>query len=438
MARHDIVMPQMGESITNGTITKWTKSVGDEIEIDEILLEISTDKVESEIPAPVGGRVAAILFEEGETIDVGIKIAEIEDDPAAALDGGSAGAKVESPPEQDVTPTVSEPEAPKTEQRASEERRFYTPLVRAMAKEHGVSMDELATISGTGAGGRVNKKDFLSYLDSKSGAPITTPTSITTVTSTAAAQTPTPTPAPASAPVTSGSGRVEVIAMDNMRKVIAKNMVASKQISPHVNSIEEVDLTHLVTFREGFKNEFQKQEGFKLTYTPFIMYAIIQALKEHPLVNSSVEGDNIIMKKDINLGMAVAVPGNGLIVPVVKNADALNMTGLCRAVNDLALKARAKKLTADDLSGGTFTFSNVGSFGTLMATPIILQPQVGIYASGVIQKRVVVLPGDVMAIRSMMYGTHSYDHRLVDGELGGKFLASIHNNLRNMDPSTMF
>jgi len=226
--------------------------------------------------------------------------------------------------------------------------------------------------------------------------------------------------------------------MDNMRKAIAKNMVASKQISPHVNSIEEVDLTHLVTFREGFKNEFQKQEGFKLTYTPFIMYAIVQALKEHPLVNSSIEGDNIIMKKDINLGMAVAVPGNGLIVPVVKNADALNMTGLCRAVNDLALKARAKKLTMDDLSGGTFTFSNVGSFGTLVATPIILQPQVGIYASGVIQKRVVVLPGDVMAIRSMMYGTHSYDHRLVDGELGGKFLASIHNNLRNMDPKSLF
>ncbi len=434
MARHDIVMPQMGESITNGTITKWTKSVGDEIEIDEILLEISTDKVESEIPAPMGGRVAVIFFEEGETIDVGVKIAEIEDDPAAALDGASAApAKAEpAAPAEEATPAPAAAEAP-TEV-ASGERRFYTPLVRAMAKEHGVSMNELATISGTGAGGRVNKKDFENYLASKSGASAATAT-------TQAAPAATPTPAavtPASAPTTSASGRVEVIAMDNMRKAIAKNMVASKQISPHVNSIEEVDLTHLVTFREGFKNEFQKQEGFKLTYTPFIMYAIIQALKEHPLVNSSIEGDNIVMKKDINLGMAVAVPGNGLIVPVVKNADALNMTGLCRAVNDLALKARAKKLTMDDLSGGTFTFSNVGSFGTLMATPIILQPQVGIYASGVIQKRVVVLPGDVMAIRSMMYGTHSYDHRLVDGELGGKFLASIHNNLRNMDPASMF
>ena len=434
MARHDIVMPQMGESITNGTITKWTKSVGDEIEIDEILLEISTDKVESEIPAPMGGRVAAILFEEGETIDVGVKIAEIEDDPAAALDGRSAApaAKTEAPAETatEATP-AAQAEAPKPEEGATGERRFYTPLVRAMAKEHGVTMSELATISGTGAGGRVNKKDFEAYLASRSGTPAAATTS-------APAATPAPSATPASAPVTTASGRVEVIAMDNMRKAIAKNMVASKQISPHVNSIEEVDLTHLVTFREGFKNEFQKQEGFKLTYTPFIMYAIIQALKEHPLVNSSIEGDNIVMKKDINLGMAVAVPGNGLIVPVVKNADALNMTGLCRAVNDLALKARAKKLTMDDLSGGTFTFSNVGSFGTLMATPIILQPQVGIYASGVIQKRVVVLPGDVMAIRSMMYGTHSYDHRLVDGELGGKFLASIHNNLRNMDPASMF
>jgi len=437
MARHDIVMPQMGESITNGTITKWTKSVGDEIEIDEILLEISTDKVESEIPAPMGGRVAAILFEEGETIDVGVKIAEIEDDPAAALDGGSAApaAKAEAPAETTTEAApAAQTEAPATEEVATGERRFYTPLVRAMAKEHGVSMSELATISGTGAGGRVNKKDFEGYLASRSGTPVAATTSAPT-------QAPVATPvapAPASAPVTTASGRVEVIAMDNMRKAIAKNMVASKQISPHVNSIEEVDLTHLVTFREGFKNEFQKQEGFKLTYTPFIMYAIVQALKEHPLVNSSIEGDNIVMKKDINLGMAVAVPGNGLIVPVVKNADALNMTGLCRAVNDLALKARAKKLTMDDLSGGTFTFSNVGSFGTLMATPIILQPQVGIYASGVIQKRVVVLPGDVMAIRSMMYGTHSYDHRLVDGELGGKFLASIHNNLRNMDPKSLF
>jgi 2-oxoglutarate dehydrogenase E2 component (dihydrolipoamide succinyltransferase) len=215
-------------------------------------------------------------------------------------------------------------------------------------------------------------------------------------------------------------------------------MVASKLTSPHVNSISEVDLSHLVKFRESFKNEFFQQEGFKLTYTPFIMMAIIKALKEFPRVNASIDGDNIVLKKDINLGCAVAVPGNGLVVPVIKGADNLNMVGLCRAVNNLALKARAKKLTLDELQGGTFTFTNVGSFGTLMATPVILQPQLGIYASGVIQKRPIVTADDSIAIRHMMYGTHTYDHRLVDGELGGKFLEAVHRNLREMDGKTMF
>jgi len=211
----------------------------------------------------------------------------------------------------------------------------------------------------------------------------------------------------------------------------------SKQISPHVNSISEVDMTHLVKFRESVKKDFQKQEGFSLTYTPFIIYALIQALKEYPLVNSSIDGDQIIMKKDINIGCAVAVPGNGLVVPVIKNADTLNLVGIARAVSTLAEKARAKKLTMDELSGGTFTFTNVGSFGTLLATPIILQPQLGIYASGVIQKRVMVMEDDAIAVRSMMYGTHSYDHRLVDGELGGKFLEAAHKCLRTMDPSKL-
>lgn len=440
MARHDIVMPQMGESITNGTITKWHKAVGEKIDIDEILLEISTDKVESEIPSPMDGRIAAILFEEGETVDVGVKIAEVEDDDSVALDaGGSAPAKAApaAAPAATSEPAAPAAAAPKTEPAsslpASNDSRFYTPLVKAMAKEHGVALSELASVQGSGAGGRVNKADFEAFLANRGSAPSA--------------------PAPAAAPKTEpasalpsggvaqvlGSGeRVEVIAMDNMRKAIAKNMVESKLTSPHVNSISEVDLTHLVKFREGFKNEFQKQEGFKLTYTPFVMYAIIQALKEFPLVNASIDGSNIVVKKDINLGCAVAVPGNGLVVPVIKNADTLNMTGLCRAVDTLANKARAKKLTMDELTGGTFTFTNVGSFGTIMATPVILQPQVGIYASGVIQKRVVVMPDDAIAVRSMMYGTHTYDHRLVDGELGGKFLEAIHRNLRNMDPASLF
>jgi 2-oxoglutarate dehydrogenase E2 component (dihydrolipoamide succinyltransferase) len=428
MARHEIVMPQMGESITTGTITKWTKAVGDEIEIDEILLEISTDKVESEIPSPIGGRVAAIFFEEGETIDVGVKIAEIEDDASVSLDGGSADSSSSSStsaPEPVASETVEA--SPAQTETVSGERRFYTPLVKKLADENGVTLEELSKIQGTGAAGRVNKSDFMNYLSSKNSS--SPAASVSTSSASAAQKT-------VAAPVVVSAGD-QVIEMDNMRKAIAKNMVASKQISPHVNSIEEVDLTHLVKFREGTKAKFLQEEGFKLTYTPLIMHAIIQALKEFPMVNSSIDGDKIIVKKQINLGMAVAVPGNGLIVPVVKNADALSLRGLCRAVNDLAIRAREKKLTMDDLTGGTFTFSNVGSFGTLMATPIILQPQVGIYASGAITKRVAVLPGDVMAIRSMMFGTHAYDHRIIDGELGGKFLASIHRNLRDMDPEKL-
>ncbi|MGB0454330.1 MAG: dihydrolipoamide acetyltransferase family protein [Bacteriovoracaceae bacterium] len=436
MAKKDIVMPQMGESITNGTITKWHKAPGDEIQIDEILLEISTDKVESEIPSPFKGRVEEVLFEEGDTIDVGIKIAVIETDLSVAFGGGSSSGSTEAPaasaPAETSAPAAATPEAPAA---SSGERRFYTPLVRKMAETHGVALSELDSLTGSGAGGRVTKKDFEAYLGNRSGGAAT---QAAQAPASAPAPAAAPTPAAAPAPTYTEGDRVEVIPMDNMRKAIARNMVQSKLTSPHVNSISEVDLTHLVTFREGFKNEFQKQEGFKLTYTPFIMMAIIRALKEFPLVNASIEGDNIVVKKDINLGCAVAVPGNGLVVPVIKGADNLNMTGLCRAIDSLAKKARAKKLTMDELTGGTFTFTNVGSFGTLLATPVILQPQVGIYAAGVIQKRVMVMKDDAIAVRSMMYGTHTYDHRLVDGELGGKFLEAIHRNLREMDPSSMF
>lgn len=426
MAKIDIVMPQMGESITNGTITKWHKRPGDQVKLDEILFEISTDKVESEIPSPVEGRLEEILFPEGATVDVGIKVATIQDDLSAPV--ASTSTQTQTPlPAPAVTEQPKAVAAPNSNTVANEgsaSRRFYTPLVRAMAAKQGVTESELANIHGSGAGGRVNKSDLEKYLSSRGRPQASSTESPAAVRLEVQASTP--------------SGRVEVIPMDNMRKAIAKNMVESKLTAPHVNSMSEVDLSHLVKFREGFKKEFQRQEGFNLTYTPFIMWAIIQALKEYPLVNASIEGDNIVVKKDINLGCAVAVPGNGLVVPVVKNADTLNMTGLCRAVNALAEKARAKKLTLENLQGGTFTFTNVGSFGTLMATPIILRPQVGIYASGVIQKRVVVLEDDVIAIRSMMYGTHTYDHRLVDGELGGKFLEAVHRNLRSMDPKSLF
>lgn len=433
MSRTPIVMPQMGESITNGTIVKWTKKPGDMINLDEVLLEISTDKVNSEIPSPVKGRVEKLLYKEGDTIDVGLTIAEIEDDLSIPFAGGATSdaapkAKAAAAPTQAQTTTsiaASTPEVVPQQAEKVEGGRFYTPLVKALAKEHGVPLNELSKVKGTGSAGRVNREDFENYLKTRGNAPVGNKTAPAAVASSAPA-------------INFGTGGVQVIPMDNMRKAIARNMLASKMTSPHVNSIGEVDLSHLVKFREGFKNEFKEQEGFNLTYTPFILHALIMSLREHPMVNASIDGDNIIVKKDINLGCAVAVPGNGLVVPNIKGADSLNMLGLCRALNTLANKARAKKLTMDELTGGTFTFTNVGSFGTLLATPVILQPQLGIYAAGVIQKRVVVVENDAIAVRSMMYGTHTYDHRLIDGELGGKFLESVHRNLKMMDPKSLF
>jgi pyruvate dehydrogenase E2 component (dihydrolipoamide acetyltransferase) len=432
MARVEVVMPQMGESITTGTITKWHKQAGDTIELDAILLEISTDKVESEIPSPVEGKIVELLYPEGTTVDVGKAIAIIEDDMSAAV---SAPAAKSAPAPQAAAAPVSAPvaaAAPSAPVHSSDERRFYTPLVKAMAAEAGISLSELANVKGTGAGGRINKSDLESYIASRSKG--------------AAPQATAPTSAPAKAAPAGSSlpaggmtvGRTEVIPMDNMRKAIAKNMVMSKQTSPHVNSVDEIDMSGLVKFREKFKNEFKKREGINLTYTHFILYALVQALKENPLVNSSVDGDNIVVKKDINLGCAVAVPGNGLVVPVIKNAGDLNLTGIARQLDILANKARNKKLTMDDLSGGTYTFTNNGSFGVLFATPVILQPQVGIFATGVIKKRVMVMEDDSMAIRSMMYGTHTYDHRIIDGELGSKFLASVKYHLENMNPEALF
>lgn len=423
MAIVEIVMPQMGESITTGTITKWHKVAGDKIDIDEILLEISTDKVESEIPSPVAGRVASVLFEEGETIDVGVLIASIEDDDSADLDSSAPTKAPKASEKVEETEDAPAAESQSSSNSSEKTKRFYTPLVKKLAKDNNVSLSELENLKGSGAGGRVNKEDFQKFLKDGGSSKASSSSSSSI-----------------SIPVQSFNhgNNTEVIKMDNMRKAIAKNMVASKLTAPHVNSVSEVDLTHLVKFREGFKNEFAKQEGFKITYTPFIMKAIIMALGEYPLVNASVDGDNIVIKKDINLGCAVAVPGNGLVVPVIKQADELSMLGLCRSLNDLAHRARDKKLKMDDLTGGTFTFTNVGSFGTLLATPVILQPQVGIYAAGVIQKRVMVMKDDAIAVRNMMYGTHTYDHRLVDGELGGKFLEAIHRNLREMDPASLF
>jgi len=430
MARIEVVMPQMGESITTGTITKWHKGPGEVIELDAILLEISTDKVESEIPSPIQGKIVELLYPEGATVDVGRAIAIIEDDMNAAVSAPTAKAAPAAAPAEAskaAAPVAAPVAAPMVEE-VEEGFRFYTPLVKAMAKDAGVSLSELKNIKGSGSAGRVNKADLEAYIANrgKGGVAASAPAA------------PAGTKAPAGVAQTRAGGeRVEVVAMDNMRKAIAKNMVASKQTSPHVNSIDEIDMTSLVKSREKLKNEFKKREGINLTYTHFVLYAIVQALKEHPLVNASIEGDNIVIKKDIHLGCAVAVPGNGLVVPVIKNAQDLNLTGIARQLDSLANKAKSKKLTMDDLTGGTYTFTNNGSFGTLIATPVILQPQVGIFCTGVIKKRVMVMEDDAIAIRSMMYGTHTYDHRLIDGELGSKFLASVKFHLENMKPENL-
>lgn len=443
MAKIEVVMPQMGESITTGTITKWHKNVGEVIELDAILLEISTDKVESEIPSPIHGKIVELLYPEGATVDVGRPIAIIEDDLNAAVSASApkaaapAAAAPAAAPAQTSAPAAAPVAAPA---QVEDEGgfRFYTPLVKAMAKDAGIALSELKNISGSGAGGRVNKSDLEAYIAnrgkagaSQAGAAVSAPAAKP------AAAAPAPTAAPSGVSETRPSGRVEIVAMDNMRKAIAKNMVASKQTSPHVNSIDEIDMSNLVKARNKIKDDFKKREGINLTFTHFVLYAIVQALKEHPLVNASIEGDNIVIKKDIHLGCAVAVPGNGLVVPVIKNAGDLNLTGIARQLDALAAKARNKKLTMDDLSGGTYTFTNNGSFGTLIATPVILQPQVGIFCTGVIKKRVMVMEDDAIAIRSMMYGTHTYDHRLIDGELGSKFLASVKHHLETMNPENL-
>jgi pyruvate dehydrogenase E2 component (dihydrolipoamide acetyltransferase) len=427
--RHEIVMPQMGESITTGTITKWHKAPGDKIALDEILLEISTDKVESEIPSHIDGRVEELLFKEGDTVDIQKVIAVIEDDLSVPFKGAGGATTAAAPAAKEApkaTPVATQA-APAPAAAESVDDKFYTPLVRAMAKDAGVPLSELSNLKGSGAAGRVNKADFEAYVaNRKGGAP-------------KAAAATTTTTAPAASPSVFAPGtRTTVIPMDNMRKTIAKNMQASKAISPHVNSIDEIDMTNLVKFREGFKKQFEAEEGFALTYTHFILYAIVQALKEFPIVNASVDGDNIIMKKDINLGCAVSVPGNGLVVPVIKGADNLNIRGIARALDVLVKKAKTKKLTMDDLTGGTYTFTNNGSFGILIATPVILQPQLAIFCVGTIAKRPIVTKDDAIAIRQMMYATHTYDHRVIDGEVGSKFLRHVVNTLQTMDPAGLF
>lgn len=461
MARVEVVMPKMGESIMEGTVIEWSKSIGDTIEQDETLLEIATDKVDSEVPSPASGILVEILAEVNDTIEVGNVIAIIETDASAAGSAGST-AEAEAPAKEEAAEPVKE-EAPAEEtsgksesaaestspQRDGADGRFYSPLVRSIAKEEGVSMEELETIEGSGAQGRVNKQDVLDYIDKKKSGKSEAPKLSKPVDKPA-----TPAPAPSSTGSSSGdrisageikvnwpSDNVEIIKMDRMRKLIADHMVKSKQTSAHVTTFAEADVTNLVNFREKNKGRFQQENGFKLTFTPFIIEATIQALREYPLMNSSVDGENIVLKRDINYGIAVALGesgSGGLIVPVIKNAGEMNLHGLARATNDLARKARNKQLSPDDLVGGTFTLTNYGSVGNLMGTPIINQPQVAIFGTGAIKKRPVVMEtelGDVIAIRHMLYLSMSYDHRIIDGALGGAFVQRVVQLLEGFDPN---
>jgi 2-oxoglutarate dehydrogenase E2 component (dihydrolipoamide succinyltransferase) len=425
MATVDLVMPKMGESIMEATILKWNKKPGDAVAMDETILEIATDKVDSEVPSTAAGTLAEVLFKENDVVPVGTVIARITTDAAS-----SVTATPPPQPQVSIQPTVHTTQETSTQ--TSGANKFYSPLVLNIATSEGIALSELEMIPGTGNEGRVTKKDILQYVaDKRSGNPVTTiqpaviPQQATVVRET-----------PEKQSITTYSGNVEIIEMDRMRKLIAKHMVDSKHTSPHVTSFTEADVTNLVMWREKVKKEFEKREGEKITFTPLFVEAVVKCIKKYPWLNSSVDGDKIIVKKDINIGMATALPSGNLIVPVIKNADQLNLVGLTKQVNGLANAARNNKLKPDDTMGGTFTLTNVGSFGSLMGTPIINQPQVAILAVGAIKKRPVVIEtphGDSIAIRHMMYLSMSYDHRIIDGSLGATFLTAVANELENFD-----
>lgn len=425
MAIVDLVMPKMGESITEATILKWHKKTGDAVKMDETVLEIATDKVDSEVPSTGAGTITEILFKENDVVAVGTVIARINSE------GGSAAVAPAAPAQASPAPAAVSSAAPVASAPAATApagtNKFYSPLVLNIATQEGVSMSELEQIPGTGNEGRVTKKDILNYVANRGKAPAqaAAPASVAP----AVAEAPKAAPAPV-------SGNVEIIEMDRMRKLIADHMVRSKATSPHVTSFTEADVTNLVRWREKSKNAFEKKYGEKITFTPIFIEAIVKSISKYPMINSSVDGDRIIVKKDINIGMAAALPSGNLIVPVIKNADTKNLIGLTKDVNQLAHAARGGKLKADDTQGGTFTLTNVGTFGSLMGTPIINQPQVAILAVGSIKKRPMVIEtpeGDVIAIRHMMYLSLSYDHRIVDGSLGASFLTAVANELEAFD-----
>ncbi|MDO8316752.1 MAG: dihydrolipoamide acetyltransferase family protein [Flavobacterium sp.] len=428
MARFELKLPKMGESVAEATITNWLKEVGDKIEADEAVLEIATDKVDSEVPSEVSGILVEQLFGKDDLVQVGQTIAIIE------TEGGELVSIVKEAvaPEviAEVTKTVdAAKEAVAAPADFSDSEKFLSPLVKNIAKEEGVSVAELAAISGTGKEGRVTKNDILEYVKNRTSQPVAAVPA-------AAVQKSVVAPVAQKAAPVSVSGGDEIIEMDRMRKLIAGYMVASVQTSAHVQSFIEVDVTNIVKWREKNKNTFEKREGGKLTYTPIFMEAVAKALKDFPGMNISVDGDYIIKKKNINLGMAASLPNGNLIVPVIKNADQLNLVGMAKAVNDLGGRAKAGKLKPDDTQGGTYTVTNVGTFGSVFGTPIINQPQVGLLALGAIRKMPAVIEtpeGDFIGIRQKMFLSHSYDHRVVDGALGGSFVKRVAEYLEAFD-----
>jgi 2-oxoglutarate dehydrogenase E2 component (dihydrolipoamide succinyltransferase) len=444
MAIVDLVMPKLGESIMEATILKWLKQPGDSVKMDETILEIATDKVDSEVPSTAEGVIEEILFKVNDVVPIGKVIARIKTGVAeTAFSRPVVSLPVKEPEtsyktQEAVVVETIQPQTtnykPQTNNGSS--NRFYSPLVLNIAASEGVSMTELENIPGTGNEGRVTKKDILQYVSQRRSGKATSyeprvasQQEVSVIKESAPLTT-------HNSQLTTYTGNVEIIEMDRMRKLIAEHMVRSKQTSPHVTSFTEADVTNMVMWRNKVKKDFEKREGTKITFTPLFIEAIVRCIKKFPLINCSLDGNNIIIKKDINIGMATALQNGNLIVPVIKNADQLNLVGLAKQVNSLADNARNGKLKADDTQGGTFTMTNVGSFGSLMGTPIINQPQVAILAVGAIKKRPVVIEtphGDSIAIRHMMYLSMSYDHRIVDGSLGATFLTAVAKELENFN-----
>jgi 2-oxoglutarate dehydrogenase E2 component (dihydrolipoamide succinyltransferase) len=453
MATVDLVMPKLGESIMEATILKWLKQPGDKVKMDETILEIATDKVDSEVPSTAEGVIESILFNVNDVVPIGTVIAKIN-----TVGSQETGARSQAPSSENRQPAINrdqlqeaevietiQPQTtnykPSTTNGTS--NRFYSPLVLNIAASEGVSMSELEKIPGTGNEGRVTKKDILQFVSEKKSGNRQSSRTETFAMPSRIEQPAVSNQSPpgSSQQLTTYTGNVEIIEMDRMRKLIAEHMVRSKHTSPHVTSFTEADVTNMVMWREKVKKDFEKREGTKITFTPLFVEAIVRCIKKFPLVNCSLDGDKIIIKKDINIGMATALPSGNLIVPVIKYADQLNLVGLAKQVNSLADNARNGRLRADDTTGGTFTMTNVGTFGSLMGTPIINQPQVAILAVGAIKKRPVVVEtphGDSIAIRHMMYLSMSYDHRIVDGSLGATFLTAVAKELENFNADRDF